>query len=84
MRSSSNGHTERNFCLNSASALMLGRACHLAFNLLPLFIYTALENNTVVVRAVVDCRRNPSWIRKHINNTYLKFRFGEARNETGC
>ena len=32
----------------------------------PFAIYYTLEGDTVVVRAVMDCRRNPSWIRRHI------------------
>jgi plasmid stabilization system protein ParE len=33
----------------------------------PFAIYYRLENNTVFVYAVLDCRRNPAWIRKRIN-----------------
>ncbi len=32
----------------------------------PFAIFYTVENNTVKVRAVVDCRRRPSWIRKHL------------------
>lgn len=32
----------------------------------PFAIYYTLEAETVRVRAVVDCRRNPSWIRSHL------------------
>jgi len=35
----------------------------------PFGIYYTLEAQIVLVRAVVDCRRRPSWIRKHIKNT---------------
>ena len=28
-------------------------------------IFYTVDNNTVGIRAVVDCRRNPSWIGKH-------------------
>ncbi len=31
----------------------------------PFAIYYTLEDDAVVVRSVVDCRRNPSWIRRH-------------------
>jgi hypothetical protein len=27
-----------------------------------------LELETVRVRSIVDCRRNPSWIRQHLSN----------------
>jgi plasmid stabilization system protein ParE len=32
----------------------------------PFAIYYRLENNTVLVYAILDCRRNPAWIRKRI------------------
>ena len=32
----------------------------------PFAIYYTLDEGAVLVRAVVDCRRSPSWIRKHI------------------
>lgn len=32
----------------------------------PFAIYYTLESETVRVTSVVDCRRNPSWIRKHL------------------
>lgn len=32
----------------------------------PFAIYYRLENDTVRVYAVLDCRRNPSWIRKRM------------------
>jgi hypothetical protein len=32
----------------------------------PFAIYYTVDADTVKVRAVVDCRRNPSWIRRHI------------------
>lgn len=32
----------------------------------PFAIYYSVESETVRVRSVVDCRRNPSWIRKHL------------------
>lgn len=31
----------------------------------PFAIYYTLEEDVVVVRSIVDCRRNPSWIRTH-------------------
>ncbi len=34
----------------------------------PFAIYYTIENNTVWVRAVVDCRRRPSWIRQHLKD----------------
>ena len=33
----------------------------------PFAIYYTVENQTVRIRSVVDCRRNPSWIRTHLN-----------------
>lgn len=35
----------------------------------PFAIYCTLELETVRVRSIVDCRRNPSWIRQHLRNT---------------
>lgn len=35
----------------------------------PFSIYYTVEDGDVVVRAVLDCRRNPSWIRKRIKKT---------------
>ena len=32
----------------------------------PFAIYYTVESETIRVRSVVDCRRNPSWIRKHL------------------
>ena len=32
----------------------------------PFAIYHTVESETVRVRSVVDCRRNPSWIRGHL------------------
>jgi hypothetical protein len=32
----------------------------------PFAIYYTMEAETIRVRSVVDCRRNPSWIRKHL------------------
>lgn len=34
----------------------------------PFAIYDTVESETVRVRAVVDCRKNPSWIRKHLDD----------------
>ncbi len=34
----------------------------------PFAIYYTLELETVRVRSVVDCRKNPSWIRQHLGN----------------
>ncbi len=34
----------------------------------PFAIYYTLESETVRVRSIVDCRRNPSWIRQHLGN----------------
>ena len=35
----------------------------------PFAIYYTMEAETVFVRAIVDCRRNPSWIRKHLSGS---------------
>jgi hypothetical protein len=32
----------------------------------PFAIYYSMEGGTVKIRSVVDCRRNPSWIRRHL------------------
>lgn len=34
----------------------------------PFAIYYTVEEQTIRIRAVVDCRRRPSWIRKHLRN----------------
>jgi len=34
----------------------------------PFAIYYTWDAETVLIRAVVDCRRKPSWIRKHVKN----------------
>jgi hypothetical protein len=34
----------------------------------PFAIYYTLERETVSVRSIVDCRKNPSWIRQHPRN----------------
>lgn len=33
----------------------------------PFAIYYTVDENTVTVRAILDCRRNPSWIRARLN-----------------
>jgi hypothetical protein len=32
----------------------------------PFAIYYTVEEDTVRIRAVVDCRKRPSWIRRHL------------------
>jgi len=32
----------------------------------PFAIYYDVTGNIIFVRAIVDCRRNPKWIRKHL------------------
>ena len=32
----------------------------------PFAIFYTVENETVKVHAIVDCRRRPSWIRRHL------------------
>ena len=34
----------------------------------PFAIYYTVENDAVIVRAILDCRRNPSWIRSRLKN----------------
>ena len=34
----------------------------------PFAIYYTIENDAVIVRAILDCRRNPSWIRSRLRN----------------
>jgi len=38
----------------------------------PFAIYYRIKDNTVLVYAVLDCRRNPAWIRKKLSNIGLK------------
>ncbi len=33
----------------------------------PFAVYYQLEEGTLIVCAVLDCRRNPAWIRKRLN-----------------
>lgn len=35
----------------------------------PFAIYYTLEEDTVIVRAILDCRRNPSWIRSKLKKS---------------
>lgn len=35
----------------------------------PFAIFYTVENETVKIRAIVDCRRRPSWIRKHLRES---------------
>lgn len=35
----------------------------------PFAIYYTMQEEEVVVKAVLDCRKNPSWIRNRIKNT---------------
>jgi len=37
-------------------------------NRFPFAIYYTHDTEAVLLRAVVDCRRKPSWIRRHIKN----------------
>jgi len=37
-------------------------------NRFPFAIYYTVENDSVIVRAILDCRRNPSWIRSRLKN----------------
>ncbi len=34
----------------------------------PFAIYYTIEDDTVWIRSVLDCRRRPSWIRRHLKN----------------
>jgi hypothetical protein len=34
----------------------------------PFAVYYRIEKETALVSAVLDCRRNPSWIRKQLNS----------------
>src|SRR3990170_6956806 len=47
VRSSKSGHTERNFCINSDRVLMLRKHTTITHKLIPLFIYTALQENYI-------------------------------------
>ncbi|NBO66257.1 MAG: type II toxin-antitoxin system RelE/ParE family toxin [Acidobacteria bacterium] len=45
------------------------RSFHRALsNRFPFAIYYTHDTEAVLIRAVVDCRRKPSWIRRHIKN----------------
>ena len=33
----------------------------------PFAIYYLIQEDTVIVKAVLDCRKNPSWIRKRLS-----------------
>jgi hypothetical protein len=35
----------------------------------PFAIYYTTENDIVRIRSIVDCRRQPSWIRRHLKTT---------------
>ncbi|OAI11194.1 hypothetical protein A1359_14840 [Methylomonas lenta] len=35
----------------------------------PFALYYRLENQTILIYAVLDCRRSPAWIRKKLTNT---------------
>lgn len=35
----------------------------------PFAIYYTIEDDTVRIRSVVDCRKRPSWIRRHLKKT---------------
>jgi hypothetical protein len=35
----------------------------------PFAIFYTIEGDAVKIRAVVDCRRHPSWIRRHLKGT---------------
>jgi hypothetical protein len=37
-------------------------------NRFPFAIYYTRDEDFVLIRAVVDCRRKPSWIRRHVKN----------------
>jgi len=34
----------------------------------PFAVYYTIEDDTVRIRSVVDCRSRPSWIRQHLKN----------------
>ena len=34
----------------------------------PFAVYYLIENDTVLVFGILDCRRNPAWIRKRLRN----------------
>jgi hypothetical protein len=34
----------------------------------PFAVYYRVENRTALVYAVLDCRKNPAWIRKKLGN----------------
>lgn len=40
--------------------------CRLLSKKFPFAIYYTVENDTAYVQAVVDCRRDPDWIQRHL------------------
>ena len=34
----------------------------------PFAIYYTVGNDAIIVRAILDCRRNPSWVRSRLKN----------------
>ena len=34
----------------------------------PFAMYYTVENDTIIIRAILDCRRHPSWIRSRLKN----------------
>jgi plasmid stabilization system protein ParE len=41
----------------------------------PFAIYYRVEEDVVRIRAILDCRRNPSWIRRRIGGAQMLTRF---------
>lgn len=37
-------------------------------NRFPFAIYYTVDDDTVRIRSIVDCRRRPSWIRRHLGS----------------
>lgn len=43
-----------------------GKYCRLLSKRFPFAVYYRIEYNTVRVHAVLDCRKNPAWIRRKL------------------
>jgi plasmid stabilization system protein ParE len=47
--------------------LHFGKYHRLLSKRFPFAVYCRVENDTILVYAVLDCRRNPAWIRDRLN-----------------
>jgi hypothetical protein len=59
---------ERLAIFGGSHAKVYGKFHRANSNRFPFAVYNSLESDSVLVRAVVDCRRSPSWIRRHVKD----------------